>query len=277
MKSRIINFFTSQPNTLITIILALFAAVVSIWISARNIDNLRVEVNQKILNISNQSQIQNLNLNQSSKDILAAKSEDSQKSNEDGFHIGSWIFYKETLRDEELNKEGYFCPQNNAFPSWFMWSKNKSKADSEVSISFSLLDKTNDDKNPTLYFSYGDKSADAPDSFYRLNILDGDLNTLRLYDRNGREKIAERSINRAPMDKFITLKIFPVFPNKRSSTLLLNPTISYQLDGKQYDFDPKKEFNIDLPFTSSENQGDGFQYGLGISKGDCFKIISSNL
>ena len=80
-----------------------------------------------------------------------------------------------------------------------------------------------------------------------------------------------------PLDKFITLKISPAFPNKKSSILLLNPTISYQLEGKQYDFDPKKEFKIDLPFTSSEAQGNGFQYGMGISKGDCFKIISSNL
>lgn len=267
---------TSKPSNLLVIILAIIAAVGSYLSSNKNINDnitdLRRETNQKIQAISSQSQTQNLNI---PKEVLSGTTKEGSTKEKDGngFNPDNWLFTKEI----SPNREGYYCPTNIGFPSWFMWSKNKYKADSDVSISFSLLDKTSDDKNPTLYFSYGDKTSDAPDTFYRVNIFDGDLNTIRTYDRNGKEVQFERSVNRTPLDRFITFKITPVFPNKKSSILVLNPTISYQLEGKKYDFDPKKEFKINLPLSSGDEQGDGFQYGIGVSEGDCFKIISSNL
>ena len=267
---------TSKPNNLLAIIIAIITAAGSYFGSTlssnKNIDSLRIETNQKIQTISSQSQTQSLNI---PKEVLSGTTEEksTKEKNGNGFNPDGWVFTNET----SPNKEGYYCPANIGFPSWFMWSKNKYKADSQVSISFSLLDKTSDDKNPTLYFSYGDKTSDAPDTFYRINIFDGDLNTIRTYDRDSKEVQFERSINKAPLDRFITFKIAPVFPNKKSSILILNPTISYQLDGKKYDFDPKKEFKINLPLSSGDEQGDGFQYGIGISEEDCFKIISSSL
>lgn len=200
--------------------------------------------------------------------------EGSQKNSPtSSFDPESWIFTKGMVPD----REGYYCPTAPAFPSWSMWTKNKHRADAEISITFSLLDRTDNEKDPTFYLSYGDKTSDAPDAFYRLNIFDGDLNTLRLYDRDENEVLNERTVNSAPLDRFITFTLSPVFPKKTSSTLILNPLISYQTDGNPDGLNPKKEFKIDLPLPSGEDQGNGFQYGIGVSRGDCFKIISTNL
>ncbi|MCL5113685.1 MAG: hypothetical protein M1372_00745 [Patescibacteria group bacterium] len=267
------RLITGKPNNLSMVIIAIIAAIGSYLgsttISNRNINSLQVQTNQKLQAIQSQSlQV----FNQPKIDVLGDANKKEENNN--GFNTDNWIFAYET----SPNKEGYYCPDNPAFPSWFMWSKNKHNADFETQIYFSLLDRTDNGKNPTLYLSYGDKTGAAPDTFYRINILDGDLSTVRLYGRGGNNSLQfDRSIHRASLDKFITFTISPVFPNKKSSTLILNPVLSFQLDGKQYDFDSKKEFKVDLPLTSANEQGDGFQYGIGISQGDCFKIISSNI
>ncbi len=271
---RVRKFLNSPLGiALITGIFTFIGAVVtSNKISEKNVNNLKLDLQQHITN--SQTQRQTL-INNGEGSTLPAKDEKKlgDKSN-NSFNSEDWIF----IRDIILNKEGYYCPQSPNFPSWTIWTKNKHKADSEISITFSLLDKTKNNKDPTLYISYGDKTSDAPDTFYRFNIFDGDLNTLRLYNREGTGVLFERSKNSAPLDKFITFTISPVFLNKKSSRLTLNPVISYSLDdGQEHPFQPENKFEINLPLSSSENQGDGFQYGFGVSSGDCFKIISSNI
>lgn len=63
--------------------------------------------------------------------------------------------------------------------------------------------------------------------------------------------------------------------------IILNPELSFNLEGgKSYTFepDPQKEFSVtEIPLAGIDQQGEGKSYGLGVSKGDCFKIISSNL
>lgn len=232
-------------------------------------NELSFEFRQQIINSQNQTVT-------TDKSGLTLSAKDEKKvNNESGnsFNSDDWL----SMNDMGPNNEGFYCPKKPSFPSWSLWSKNKYLADRDIAITFYLLDKTDDDKNPTLYISYGDKDNDVPDAFYRFNIFDGDLNTLRLYGRKEDEKQFERSRNSAPLDKFITFAVSPVFLNKKSSILTLNPTISYQLDGREYSFEPKNQFATELPIPSSEKQGDGFHYGLGVSEGDCFKIISTNL
>jgi len=253
------------------LIVGLLTYIAAVDTSKKTINDLRLELKQQIVS----SQIQNQTvITDKSASVLSAKDE-NKLNNESGnsFNSADWL----SSNDMSPNNEGFYCPKQPAFPSWSLWSKNKYMADREIEITFSLLDKTDNNKNPTLYISYGDKDNDVPDAFYRFNIFDGDLNTLRLYDRKEDEVLFERSRNSAPLDKFITFTVSPVFLNKKSSMLTLNPTISYQLDGREYAFEPKKQFEIDLPLPSSEKQGDGFHYGLGVSAGDCFKIISTNL
>lgn len=218
-----------------------------------------------------QEQVQSVNLPLSIDNNSTLGLSDEHKGNDatNSFNPEDWIFVSGMIS----NKEGYYCPARPPFPSWAMWTKKKYRAEREISITFSLKDNTDNDKNPTLFISYGDKTNEAPDAFYRFNIFDGDLNTLRLLGRDEERLQTATKIDKAHSESFIVFTISPVFINKKSSTLMLNPTIS----AKDYEFNPKEEFKIELPFPSIENQGDGFQYGLGVSKGDCFKILSSSL
>ncbi|MBU0572488.1 hypothetical protein KKH23_03635 [Patescibacteria group bacterium] len=235
--------------------------------------------NTHIASLRSDFQVQNSNVQKQSQTVITSEtgstlsvSDEGEFGNELGksFDIVNWLFASGMTPD----KEGFYCPPKNpAFPSWVMWTANKYLVDREVSITFSLKDKTDNNKNPTFFISYGDKSNDVPDSFYRINVFDGDLNTIRLRDRNDDEVTFERSVSDAPLDKYITLSLSPVFPNKKLPLLTINPAVL----GPEYEFEPGSAFEINLPISSSESQGDGFQYGLGVSTGDCFKIISSNL
>lgn len=249
--------------------LAYFGAVTN---SNKHISYLKQELQQQITNL--QTQKQTLINYESGKTLSASDEERLNDTPSRSFNSMDWTF----IRGMAPNKEGYYCPQSPSFPSWAMWTKNKHKANNEISITFSLLDKTKNDKGPTLFISYGDKTSDAPDTFYRFNIFDGDLETLRLYNREGDPVLSERSVNSANLDKYITFTISPVFLNKKSPRLTLNPVISYPLDeGPTYNFEPEGTFELNLPWSSSADQGDGFHYGIGVSGGDCFKVISSSL
>lgn len=252
---------------MLAILLALIAGLGSYFASSKNINILKTEI------ANNQKQVTTI-INDSPQAVLSITDENNLDKENSSFNSDNWVFTKPM----PSNNEGYYCPTNNGFPSWSMWTINKYKADKEISITFSLQDKTKDEKNPTLYLSYGDKTSDAPDTFYKFNIFDGDLNTIRLYDRSGNKIIAEEhAANVASIDNYITFTISPVFPNRKSPKLILNPTISYQFEGEGYLFETKKEFSIKLPLPSGDQQGTGFQFGIGVSKGDCFKIISTNL
>lgn len=253
------------------LITGIFTYIAAVNTSNKAIINLRAELQQQIINSLIQEQTQT-NINNPNS-ILGDSGENNKSVSQiSSFNSEDWIF--SISKGMTPNKEGYFCSPDPAFPSWAMWTKKKYKAEEEISITISLLDGDDKDKqNPTFYLSYGDKTNDVPDSFYRFNLFDGDLNTLRLYGRDNKEILFERSKSEAPLDKFITFTLSPVFPNKKSSTLILNPSVI----GQEYDFQPDNKFEIELPLSSSENQGDGFQYGLGVSRGDCFKIISSKL
>jgi len=260
--------FSNQTNNLTKILIALIPAVLayigSVTTSAKMINN------QQIVKVDNKQTL--INSPENGKIEISEPSISVKEEKKSSFIKENWIFYKEI----NPNEDGYYCPGQPGFPNWVIWTKNKYKADKEISLSFYLLDKTNNNKNPTLVLSYGDKTNKKPIVYYSLNILDGDLNTIRLYNQKGNDVIFERSREDILLDSYITVNISPVFMGKDSSKLIINPKISYLVESKEESFTPKKEFKIELPFTS-ENQGDGFQFAIGVSKGDCFKIISSNI
>lgn len=277
---------SNKPNNLLTIILVLIPAIASYWVSNDKIDKLSTSINTQISNINQQIQAQSQTQTQSQSPTFNNTQNVESAKDEKGKVEGSGVNKSFSLEDWNLvadvsvDSEGYFCPNIVPFPSWFMWTKNKYKADRPISITFHLMDKTSaNGKNPTLFFSYGDKSNNAPDTYYRINILDGDLNTLRLLGKKEVILKSDRSLNEISITDFLTFKIAPVFPRSSSSRLNINPSISYPINGTTITYAPPsdKDFMVNLPFPSKDDQGDGAQYGIGVSKGDCFRVISYEL
>lgn len=204
-----------------------------------------------------------------------------QKSTPEGevalrdFKNGDWIFSKAKY---DLTDDGFYCPKTVGFPSWFMWTK-KFLVEQEVQIRFKLKDETKDnEKPPTLYLSYGDKTSEAPEVFYRVNVLDGDFQTLRVYDGNNNPVGSARAPHQPDLKNDLVIILKPSVPNPNRSNINLNPELSFKIENDEtYIFIPEKEFNLGIPLVSLSQQGDGKQIGVGVSKGDCFKIISSNL
>jgi hypothetical protein len=270
--------FSNHDSNLLKISIAVIPSCIafigSIFVTNKTLSSFKQEITQKIENNNIQEQNCNLNTTAQTNTPISKNVSVGDSKSPNGFIKDNWIFYKEI----SLNEDGYFCPGAPGFPNWEMWTKNKYNAERETNIVFSMLDKTNNNKKPTLMFSLGDKTNKKPDTYYTINIFDGDSNTLRLYNRKGIEIMFDRSKDDIPLNNndYITFTVAPVFSSNKSASLLINPTVSYLIDGQTNTYTPKKEFRIELPL-SKENQGDGFQIGLGVSKGDCFKVISSNL
>jgi hypothetical protein len=271
-KKNLITWFKSnKANNFTKILMAILPAIIallgSIYTSSTIANNI-TQNNKQICSLESRLPVGldgitpvSSNTAEYDKVSFSNKSSDGEK----------WNFYKKDLLTDE---NGFYCPGTPGFPSWAMWSKDKLKANQEVSIVFSLEDKTDNNKNPTLFFSYGDKTNKKPEVYYTVNILDGDLNTIRLYPRRGQEIFA-RSPDDIKIDSYVTFNIAPVFSSKNTSKLIINPSLIYLVDGAKESYIPKNELVVELPFTE-DNQGDGYSVGLGVSKGDCFKVISTS-
>lgn len=257
--------FSRETNNLTKIIIAFLPAFLAYLGSSFKTDQSIKKVEQKIVQVVN---IGSTKVD----DILGVGTSIVTDDKKEDFIKDNWNSYVENL---PVDDSGYICPGNPGSYNWVLWTKNKYNANQEVNIVFSLLDKTNNNKKPTLTLSYGDKTNKKLITLYTINFLDGDQRTIRLY-ANDKNDIYERSEEDVPTDKYLTLNISPGFKGKNSSKLILNPSLSYLIESNRRSFQPDNEFKVDLPFTEQE-QGAGYQYALGISKGDCFKIISSNL
>ena len=265
MIDKIWNFLNKdKPNNLWLIIVAtvpsILSFILSLWIQDKKIDKLQANMNQKIDNKISFRQT----FNDTSTKVLGTQIKKTDTDENNKWELSSQIM---------VDDKGYSCPKSISFPSWLMWTDRKYKADEDFKITFSLEDRTDDNKNPTFYISYGDKTGSVPETFYKINLLDGDLNTMRLYNQNMDPINFGRTENPIDLHNFITLSISPSFPDKQASQLILNPLISYQLDGKKKTYDSERIFKVNLPISSPDEQGEGFQYGVGVSKGDCIKII----
>lgn len=291
MISKLWNWIVNdKPSNGLTILIALIGIAGSILssslISNKNINNLDGSVNARI--DSSLKQIQQIQVVLQNPNSLAEPSilnietdKSSEEISQASFDIKKWNFSPSAKTD----KEGYICPNNTlGFPSWAIWTKGKYLVSQSISLTIALKDKTpKNDKPAALYLSYGDKTNEIPDTFYRVNIFDGDIKTIRLYGRGGSEKIDDDRLKIEPsIDGYITFTLDPIFPNNMPPNLKLNPRLSYtpmlrDSSMQNEEFVSNHDFIVALPFTNIVAQGNGFQYGFGVSEGDCFKVVSNNL
>jgi hypothetical protein len=275
---------STKSNNLFRIIISLislFGAGVT-WFGVSkiniNLDNKINQIVQQKIESINDLKSNALAVNGNGNTIFPEKIEEKNSNEISTFLEDEWNFYNDG-KTMKPDNEGFYCPGQPGYPRWAMWTKARYKVDREIKIIFSLLDRTNNGKGPTLMFSYGDRTYKSSTTYYGLNIFDGDLKTIRLYTfPNGKNKQEGEGMlsKNAPLE-FITLTISPNFNNKNVSSILsINPMINYNQEGINNE---EKIFGMDFKINfplSSENQGEGFQIGLGVSEKDCFKIISTN-
>lgn len=209
-------------------------------------------------------------------------SEVEQRSeNSKSFNEENWNWSKTSLGK---TKDGYYCPNKPGYRPWTAWTKDKRLLESPTKIKFKLRDKTTkNNKPPTLYLTYGDKTNDIPEQFYRFNIFDGDLRTIGQYDSND-DKNSQDWLTEEPTielsEEFI-FELNPSIPNPDHNRVSLNPSLSFRRpDDSTYEYKPKPDknlFSTGVPYAKISEEVEGQHMGLGVSKGDCFKIISSNL
>lgn len=205
------------------------------------------------------------------------KKENSTVDSLEDFNSASWIFSK---ANPETTNDGFYCPKNVAFPSWFIWTQRKFLIENELKLRFKLKDNTpKNGRPPTLLLSYGDKTSESPEIFYTVNILDGDLRTIRVYAEKGKYEEFDRKSEYEPnLDNDLLITLKPSAPSSNLAKITLNPELSFKIAGDQvYPYIPEKEFTFGVPLVSISQQGEGKQLGVGVSKGDCFKILSSNV
>lgn len=266
-----------KNSILFKIIIAVLPAVVTGWFSVYVSEK---KIDDKFQILSNQIS-SSQHTEQKSESVLVAENNGTVYASQDDTTSEKPITFDDSLwiiaGDTKPDKNGFYCPKQVSFPSWFMWSKQKYKPDHPLIFTFSLKDETpKNDKNPSLFISYGDKTTNGVDAFYRINVFDGDLSTVRLYDRDENEIKIERSINNINFDTFLTLSLEPVFLKKDSTTVYLNMTLDYLFDNESKSL-KSDEFVVKLPFPTQESLGSGFNFGIGVSGGDCFKVISTNI
>lgn len=274
-----LQLLKNWPNFLKVLITALLIpAGVSYFVSSTTVKN---EISSKIENTIKNEVAQHFYLGGNTQNkTLTPKESDNQTvppasgvSLQD-FKENEWIFCSQRY---DLTKDSFYCPGKVNFPSWFMWTKKKFLIEREVQIRFKLRDNTKNNKPPTLLVSYGDKTGDAPEGFYRINVLDGDFKTIRVYAENRNYEDFDRAEQAPNLDNDLLIILRPNAPSQNPK-ISLNPELSFKLENDEvYSFIPDKDFNFGVPLVSISQQGDGKQFGLGVSKGDCFKIISSNL
>lgn len=260
---QILKFF---PVIVISIITASTTSKITVKNQLSSVINNDVKTKINVIQNKENAQIQTAEL----------QKENSQTGLLKNFDQNFWIF---SQAKPEITDDGFYCPKNVAFPSWFIWTERKFIVGDEIKIVFRLKDKTKNDKPPTLLLSYGDKVGNKPDIFYQMNILDGDPKTIRLYDKNQYDVGFDRSENEPNLENDLVLTVGSFFPKSNLIKLILYPELSFKLENdKPYTFVPNKEFSIsEIPLAGIDQQGEGKSFGIGVSIGDCFKIISSNL
>lgn len=278
-----LQFLHNWPGFLVSLIGIIVVSVgTSYFTSTQVINNVKNEIKNEIISEVKNEINQRFYLGVSTpenSDFSVETINDKEKTTDINslvdFNENNWVFSDSKY---ELTDDGFYCVSKVSFPSWFIWTKNKFLIEYEVQIRFKLKDRTNNNKPPTLLLSYGDKTSDVPEIFYTVNVLDGDLKTIRVYAEDDKYKEDDRAKYEPNLDNDLLISLKPSAPSRNLSKISLNPELSFKLENNEkYSFIPEKDFTFGVPLVSISQQGDGKQFGIGISKGDCFKIISSNI
>lgn len=179
-----------------------------------------------------------------------------------------------------IDKEGYYCPTTSKFDYWSIWSKSTYSPNIN-SIQIRVLTKTKQGSTlpPTLAISYGEfKPNLSPIQFYRLNIFDTDLKSIRLYNAN-EDSVAQDWLSENPeLKSEMSFKLSPRSIDPNSRILNLNPRIEYASPNKDKPivYSPNEDslFQITLPTVGIEDGTVKKQIGIGSSKESCFKPIA---
>jgi hypothetical protein len=178
------------------------------------------------------------------------------------------------------DREGFYCPETKKFNYWSMWSKSKIPlkfSSVKIRAKVKMIDKKS---LPTIVISYGDYIPNfSPYVYYRLNIFDEDLKSIRLYDENDKSVAQDRFSDTPNLESEVVITLSPRVPNPSIRKLNINPTLKYVSSESNRDipFIPVSDFSTYLPSVDIEDSVLKKQIGIGTSMGSCIKPISVDL
>lgn len=227
------------------------------------------KIEEKITTISNENTVNVLtNQENENKQDLGITLGTNTEFNPEGWLIDSF----------ELDKEGFYCSLTGKFDYWSMWSKDSfSPTVNQIKIKLLVKSRSNSKTPPTIAISYGEyKTNFSPIQFYRLNIFDTDLKSLRLYNDKDKSTAQEWLESEPDLTSEMSITLSPRNSNPNSRILNLNPSLEYAISGddKPYIFTPKETFQVVLPTVGLEDGTVRKQIGIGSSKSTCFKPVA---
>lgn len=195
-------------------------------------------------------------------------------NNEKIFNEDDWIIEK-FLKDDE----GYYCPTiTKNFNYWSIWSKKKLPLKfNQVKIRLKIKSKLKLPEPATIVISYGEYIKNkSPSIFYRLNIFDDSMKSIRLYDDKNKVQSQDWLEKLPDLDNEMVINLSPRTPEPKGRKLYLNPELNYKpLDSEQQiEFRPKEEFYTFIPSVDLEDDSIQQQIGIGTKKDVCIKPIA---
>lgn len=229
----------------------------------QTIENKISNINQTQININTPTNLQQQPQNKTKPD-----------NNEKIFNEDDWIIEK-FLKDDE----GYYCPTiTKNFNYWSMWSKKKLPLKfNQVKIRLKIKSKLKLPEPTTIVISYGAYIKNkSPSIFYRLNIFDDSMKSIRLYDDKNKPQSQDWLDQLPDLNNEMVINLSPRTPEPKGRKLYLNPGLNYKpLDSEQQvEFRPKKEFYTYIPSVDLEDDSIQQQLGIGTKKDVCIKPIS---
>lgn len=191
---------------------------------------------------------------------------------ENGFVKENWI-----TTGFEIDNEGYYCHTKKTFDYWSIWTRQTYPPIlNKVYIKLALKQQKNYENTPTIAITYGEYIANQSFiPFYRLNIFDTDLKTIRLYNSKNDSKAQDWLEVEPDIKSEMAIMLSPSSSNRSSRIISLNPSITYvNIDSTEpIIFKSKKEFNVELPTVGIDDGSVKKQFAIGSPVGTCFKVI----
>lgn len=195
--------------------------------------------------------------------------------------LGTSIEFKEDdwiIENYKKDNEGYYCPTAKNFTYWSIWSKRKVPLIlSELKIKLLIKKSKGTDSPPTLVIVYGEYKKDySPQVYYRLNIFDDSLRSIRLYDSKNKSVEQDWLSEDPDLSSEIMISISPRSLGPDNRKIGVNPKIAYSTSTSPIitEFKSEKDFIVMIPIIKVEDKNINKQIGIGVNSGTCFKITS---
>jgi len=224
----------------------------------------------------------NSNNNNTSSNVLSVEDSPEVSKNEENkeamrelseFKPDDWI-----IDNFYIDKEGYYCNNQGAFPHWYIWSKSKKPLEFSVHVRLKVKS-MNPQKNPSVVLTYGEYIKNySPDLYYRLVFFDSSDRAIRLYNKEDNVSKVQEYLDvdkRPDFTNEMVITMQPKIPSVNGRKININPSIEYNSlknDAPPVPFKPKKEFEISLPTVQLDDSIQK-QIGIGVDKWNCIKPI----